>query len=127
MRTEISIAIEIMNTKLFRVWHTIAIAIAVIFQPNGTLAIVATEKVTLLTFVASCNEFFQSESFKVVTKIVKEIAYTRVVTITQHCFTSKVLLIVFQFVFNIWKLSIKLVVFILLCLLQCSISHNVID
>ena len=83
-----------MDADFFRVWHTIAIAIAVIFQPNGTLAAVAAEKVTLLTFVASCNEFFQSESFKIVTEIVEEIADARVITIAKHCFSFKVLFVV---------------------------------
>ena len=83
-----------MNSYFLRVRHTVAIAVAVILEPNGTLAVVAAEKVTFLALVASSYEFFQSKCFEIMTEIMEEIAYAWVVTITQHYFVFKVLFIV---------------------------------
>ena len=94
MRTEISVTIEVMDTDFLWVWHTVAIAVAVIFKPNGTLAVVAAEKVTFLALVTSSYEFFESKRLKVMAEIMEEITDAWIITIAQHRFSFEMLFIV---------------------------------
>ena len=83
-----------MNSYFLRVRYTIAVAVAVIFKPNGTLTVILAEKVTLLALVASSYKFLQSELLEIMTEIVEEIADAWIIAIAQHHFVFKVLFIV---------------------------------
>lgn len=60
---------------------------------------------------------------KVISKISKEVAYTWVIAITQYRFTAKMFTIVPQFIVNIFKLSVKLVLFCFFSFIYSSFCH----
>ena len=127
MGTEIAVTLEIMNAYLLGVGHTVAIAVAEIFQPNGTFRIILAEKVTVLVLVASGNQLFQSQLLKVVAEIMEKIAYTRVIAITEYRFAFKMCFVMSQFVLYINKLCVKLVFFALFAACRLMFPAIVID
>ena len=100
LTTEITIAIKFIDNNFFIINSTIAILIALIDKHN-TLAI---------SLIACGNKFLQTKKFKVQRKILKEIAFSCIVTITIHNLALEEILIVTHFLFNIGKHCVKLVI-----------------
>ena len=50
---KISVAFQIIDSYLLRIRHSIAVVVASIFEPDGTLRIILAEQVSLLIFITS--------------------------------------------------------------------------
>jgi hypothetical protein len=84
---------------------------------------VGAKQIGVLIFVTNSYEPFQTQPFKVIGKIVKEIAYARVVAITKNYLPMEVVSIMPQFILYIRQLRIKLVVLCLPCGVQICIFY----
>ena len=79
--SEITVALEIAHADFLWVWNAISVLVSKVFKPNSSLAVIATEKVSLLILVTSRDKAFQSQVFKLVREIMEEVADTRIVAV----------------------------------------------
>ena len=113
-----------MDANFLGVGHAIAVTVAKILQPNRLLGIVLAEKVAVLVFVASGNQFLQAQLLEVVAEIMEKVAHTRVVAVAKHRFPLEMRFVVLQFVLNINKLSIELILLCIFRLVQVFVGHT---
>ena len=120
---EIAVAVKVMDANFFGVGYTVAVAVAGIFKPYSLFAIVLTEQVAVLVFVAGGYQLFQSKLLEIVAEIMKKVAHSRVVAVAEHRFATEMLAIVLQLVFDINELGVKFVFFGIFCRIQVFVGH----
>ena len=101
----------------------VAILIAFVNKIYRFLALTLRKQIDVLVLVACGDELLQTEKFEVVGKIGEEIADARVITIAQHGLAAEMLAEMPQLVVDVFKLSVKLILFCLLRLIQILVGH----
>ena len=101
----------------------VAVFVTFVNQVNGLLTLILTEQVYILIFIASGYQLLQSKELKVISEISEEIAYTRVIAITQYSLTAKMFSVMPQLVVDIFQLRIEFILLGFFCLVQILISH----
>ena len=67
------------------------------------------KKIAVLVLITGRDEFLEPKPFEIVREIMKEIAHARIVAVAKNNFVPEMVLVMPEFLFNIGKLSIKLV------------------
>lgn len=111
------------DSDFFGAWNAVAVLIACIFKPDGFFGLVFAEHIRLVVFVTSRDKFFQPQTIEVMREIVKEIARPRVVAVAQDYLTLEVRFVVFELLFDVGKLSVKLVLLRRFCGVQTSVQR----
>ena len=126
-RSEVSVALELVDADFLRIGNSVAIAVAEILQPDGLFAIVTGEEVTVLVFVAGRYQPFQPQRLELVREVEEEVGHARVVAVAQHRLAAKMLLVVRQFALDVLQLGVELVLFGLSGRVEGLVSHVVLS
>lgn len=97
------------DADLFGIGHTVGVAVAQVFQPDGLLVVVAAEEVGVLVLVASGDEAFQAQLLEAVGKVVEEVADARVVAVAEDGLPPEVFTVMTEFVLDVGQLSVEFV------------------
>ena len=106
---EVAVAPQGADADLFGIGHTVGVAVAQVFQPNGLLVVVAAEEVGVLVLVASGDEAFQAQLLEAVGKVAEEVAGARVVAVAEDGLPSEVFTVMTEFVLDVGQLSVEFV------------------
>ena len=98
-----------MDADFFGVGDAVAIFVAKVFQPNRPLGIVLAEQVPLLVLVASGNQPFQAQVFKIVGEVVEKVRHPWVIAVAKDCLSLEMFLVMFQLVLDIRELGVKFI------------------
>ena len=114
----IAVAVQLLESNSFGSGNFATVFFARVFKINGFLGIVLAKQIGVLAFVAGRDEFFQPQLHEFVGKIMEEIADARVVAIAKNDFAFEMLLVMAEFLFDVGKLRVKLILFRFPCLVQ---------
>ena len=98
-----------MYAYLLWVGDVITILVALINEIDCPLRLPLTEQIHILTLVTGSDKSFQAKELEIIGKVCEEIADSRVITITKHCFSTEMLTVMAQFVVNVLQLRVELV------------------
>ena len=122
-RAKVAVALKLADANFLRVGNSVAIPVAKVFQPNRPLTLVPRKEVALLVLVAGGDESFQPQSLELICEIVEEVGDARVIAVAKDSFTPKVFLVMAEFVFDVRKLRVELILFRLLRRVQVAVCH----
>lgn len=101
----------------------VAVLVAFIDKVNGAFTRALGEKIDILTLIAGGNQFLQAKKLEVVSKTFEEIAYARVIAVTEYRLTTEVLAVMPQLIDYVFKLSIELIFLGFLSPVQIPVCH----
>lgn len=98
-----------MYDRLHATGNSVAVLVACVFKPDGFVRFVFAEHFRLAVLVTGRDEFLQFKLLEVMREIFEKVAYPRIVAVAQNNLAFKMVFVVFEFFFNVRKLSIKLI------------------
>ena len=85
---------EFVDADFLRVGNSVPVLVSEVFQPDGFLAVMRGEQVSLLALVAGRDEPLQPKRFEVVGKLVEEHRNAGIVAVAEDRLAPKMLLVV---------------------------------
>lgn len=108
-RCGIAVALEFVDADLVGVGLAVAVCVALVFEVKRAGGLMRAAEVGLLLFVAGRDQPFELQPLEIVGEVVEEVADARVVAIAKDGLALEVGGVVLEFLLDVGKLGVKLV------------------